>query len=155
MYVRAVVNAIVNHSKGILLVKRRENPRDPWAGDVALPGGIVRPGESIVEAGLRETLEEIGVGPQNLYVYGVVGLEYPRNAPWLRTAILLSKPCNELVPSPGDEIDEIFWFNPRYANGLRLMSKNNRLVIGYCFENKIVWGMTWRIIRKLLVKGLI
>lgn len=136
-------------------MKRREDPKDPWSGDVALPGGMIRPGEDMVRAGFRETLEETGIGPRDLYMYGVVGLEYPRNAPWLRTAILLSKPRNEVILSPGDEVDEVFWFNPRYVNGLRLLSRSNRLVVGYCFNNKVIWGMTWRIIRKLLVKDII
>ncbi len=155
MYVRAVVNAIVDRSKGILLVKRKERPGDLWAGDVALPGGLISPGENIITAGLRETLEETNIDPEDLHVFGVVGLEYPRNAPWLKTAVLLSKPRGRIVPSPGGEVDEVLWFNPRRVDGLKLLYKNDKLVIGYYLNGKIVWGMTWRIIRKLLFKGII
>ncbi len=154
MYVRAVVNTIVENGH-ILLVRRKKSKEDPWSGDIALPGGMIKSGESIVDAGLRETFEETGILPESLYVYGVVGIEYPRNAPWLRTAILLSKPREELNIRPGPEVDDIFWFNPRHYNAYRLLFKDNRLVVGYSVHGGVLWGMTWRVIRKLIARSII
>ena len=154
MYIRAVVNAIVENGH-ILLVKRKKNEGDPWSGDIALPGGMIKVGESIVDAGLRETFEETGIIPENLYVYGVVGVEYPRNAPWLRTAILLSKLRGEPSIRPGLEVDNVFWFNPRRSNAYRLLFKDDRLVVGYSVDGGVLWGMTWRVIRKLMARSII
>ncbi len=154
LYVKAVVNATVRNGY-ILLVRRKKSEGDPWSGDIALPGGMIKTGESIVDAGLRETFEETSILPKSLYVYGVVGVEYPRNAPWLRTAILLSKPRGELNIRPGLEVDDVFWFNPRRSNAYRLLFKDNRLVIGYSVHGGVLWGMTWRVIRKLIARSII
>jgi len=43
----------------ILLIRRAINERDPWSGDVALPGGKVEAGETDFEAAIRECKEEV------------------------------------------------------------------------------------------------
>ncbi|CAN5605663.1 MAG: CoA pyrophosphatase [Acidobacteria bacterium] len=40
------------------------------AGQISLPGGATNPGETLVDAALRETAEEIGVDPQLVRVLG-------------------------------------------------------------------------------------
>lgn len=46
----------------ILLLKRTENPKDPWSGNVALPGGRRDPEDQDTFAtAVRETLEESGL----------------------------------------------------------------------------------------------
>ena len=44
---------------GRVLLARRAAP--PYAGRYTLPGGLVEPGETLAEAALRETREEVGV----------------------------------------------------------------------------------------------
>src|SRR5688500_16944910 len=44
-----------------LVLRRAENPVDPWSGHFALPGGRREAGDrDILETCIRETLEEIG-----------------------------------------------------------------------------------------------
>ena len=43
----------------LLLIRRAVNARDPWSGDVALPGGKVEAGETDLEAAIRECKEEV------------------------------------------------------------------------------------------------
>jgi len=45
----------------ILLIRRAVNERDPWSGDVALPGGKVEAGETDFEATIRECKEEVSL----------------------------------------------------------------------------------------------
>jgi 8-oxo-dGTP pyrophosphatase MutT (NUDIX family) len=45
----------------LLLIQRVASPADRWSGHVALPGGVVQPGESELDAALRETSEEVGL----------------------------------------------------------------------------------------------
>lgn len=46
----------------VLLIRRAESERDPWSGQMALPGGRLDPTDvSLVAAAVRETLEETGV----------------------------------------------------------------------------------------------
>jgi 8-oxo-dGTP pyrophosphatase MutT (NUDIX family) len=45
-----------------LLLRRAANPKDPWSGHFALPGGRREPGDrDLLETCIRETLEECGV----------------------------------------------------------------------------------------------
>ncbi|MFD1341132.1 NUDIX domain-containing protein [Litorisediminicola beolgyonensis] len=56
---------------GALLVLRRDpNPRIPWPGRLDFPGGLIDPGETPLEAVLRETREETGLvlAPESLRV---------------------------------------------------------------------------------------
>jgi 8-oxo-dGTP pyrophosphatase MutT (NUDIX family) len=63
---RAAVAAILRDSSGgdaeLLLVRRADDPSDPWSGHMALPGGRhdVRDA-SLAETAIRETLEEVGI----------------------------------------------------------------------------------------------
>ena len=60
------VNVVVTNDDGqILLIKRSDN--DNWA----IPGGAIDLGESMVQAAVRETLEETGVTCE---VTGLVGI---------------------------------------------------------------------------------
>lgn len=46
----------------VLLIRRARDPRDPWGGDLALPGGRWEPRDGrLVDTVLRETAEEVGV----------------------------------------------------------------------------------------------
>jgi len=51
-----------------LTVRRHDLPQH--AGQVSLPGGRIDPGESPVDAALRETHEELGVPPDNVRILG-------------------------------------------------------------------------------------
>ena len=45
-----------------LLLRRASNPKDPWSGHFALPGGRKEPGDrDLLETCIRETWEECGV----------------------------------------------------------------------------------------------
>lgn len=54
---------------GFLLLHRPSNMR-AHPGQVALPGGRIDPGESAVEAALREAWEELGIPPDAVRVIG-------------------------------------------------------------------------------------
>jgi len=45
----------------LLVIKRADNPRDRWSGDIALPGGRQEVGETDLDTAIRETHEEVGL----------------------------------------------------------------------------------------------
>jgi 8-oxo-dGTP pyrophosphatase MutT (NUDIX family) len=45
-----------------LFIKRAEHPKDPWSGNLALPGGRAEPQDlDLRSVAVRETLEEVGI----------------------------------------------------------------------------------------------
>ena len=66
----AVLIPLVNTDGGdaLLLEVRSQKVRQP--GEVCFPGGRAEPGETTVEAAVRETCEELGVTPDMIEVLG-------------------------------------------------------------------------------------
>lgn len=58
-----------NHELFICLIKRPSTMKH-HAGQVAFPGGRLEQGETALETALRETWEEIGVGPESIEILG-------------------------------------------------------------------------------------
>jgi 8-oxo-dGTP pyrophosphatase MutT (NUDIX family) len=54
----------------LLLLKRAEKAGDPWSGHIAFPGGRVEPGETVLQAAVRETVEELGLNLEGAELLG-------------------------------------------------------------------------------------
>ena len=53
-----------------LVLEKRASTLKSQPGDICLPGGSIDPGESPVEASLRETMEELGVNKEEIELIG-------------------------------------------------------------------------------------
>lgn len=107
------VNVIVENDAGqILMIRRSDN------GNWALPGGAIDLGESMSQAGVRETLEETGIECE---VTGVVGIYTDPKHIILYTSdgearqefsILLTGRRLAGEPTPSSESTEVHWVEP-------------------------------------------
>ena len=120
------VDPVVIAGNNILLIKRRDN------GMWALPGGFVDDGETIVEAGRRETLEESGNNtlndsPEFIYQGPVNDYRARRNA-WPETTVLFWRAD---LPSPlkaGDDAIDAKWMPLNSVRSLPLHGSHNELI---------------------------
>lgn len=153
---RAAINVIyttVSKRTYILLVKRRNSHWDPWSGDVGFPGGGVKRGESPLVAALRETFEETGIPPKHVVVLGSLGVERTQALPGLEVYAYLSKVPERLqLRISWSELSDAWWVPLSLIRGpYRLFHPGKgRVVEAYVFPDGIVWGMSKRILDRVL-----
>jgi 8-oxo-dGTP pyrophosphatase MutT (NUDIX family) len=94
----------------LLLTERAHHMRSQ-PGQVSFPGGKIDPGETVVEAALRETQEETGVDPSHVTVLGELPeLWLPPSNLSVTTVVGWSNENHDWVASP-DEVHAI-WRTP-------------------------------------------
>lgn len=111
-YVAAVV---VRHLDRFLLIQERK-PGSPWS----LPAGRAEPGESLLEAAVRETLEESGV---RVRLTGLVRVEHTAERKRARLRVVfLGEPEGDTTPKaePDEESLAASWVAPGELGKYRL-----------------------------------
>lgn len=146
----------------VLLMRRVEREGDPWSGQISLPGGRSEPADpDLLATAVRETLEEVGV---DLAREGRVLGHLPplrARARGRRLAMDVSPfvfaAAGELFPRPLDEAEEVFWLPLRRAARGELdkpfpyrEGTGVRHLPSWRYDERVVWGMTHRILSRLL-----
>ena len=162
---QAAVSVVLRSAEGLdlLLIKRAHFDRDPWSGHMALPGGRRDPKDiDLKHTAIRETMEEtaleLGQGAQHL---GQLKALKPNSVRLPKLTITpfvfgVGRHAQAAVASP--EIDQVFWVS---IDELRGRDSNSYVEIPmpdgreqefscYMVEEEPVWGLTYRIISKLL-----
>ena len=139
---------------GVILTRRPQTMRD-HPGQVAFPGGKLEPGESAVEAALREAHEELAIDPGQVRVIGTTD-RYQTGTGFDVTPVLgLVPPDLPIVPNPGEveawfevplrvllerehwQEHEVFWQGA------------NRRYLQLDWQGFRIWGVTAAIIANL------
>lgn len=153
----AVLVALIRRADGpYVLLTRRSDSLASHTGQIAFPGGRLDPGETAVDAALREAWEEVGLDPSLVEVLGL-GDPYETGTGFLVTPVvgwLKSEP--ELTPSPA-EVAETFeapWsFLMDPANHRRdyydLEGQPRRWFWAMPYRERYIWGATAGIVRQL------
>ena len=104
----AVLMPVIARPEGAtVLMTRRADTLSNHAGQIAFPGGRLDPGETAVEAALREAWEEVALDPAQVEVLGV-GDAYETGTGFLVTPVVgWLKTPPQITPSP-DEVAEVF-----------------------------------------------
>ncbi len=142
----------------ILLIERARSERDPWSGDIALPGGRREPRDNhLLDTALRETEEETGVTLSRTGLpLGYLSRIDTRN-PSL-PALAITPFLFGFVPECASEgcsreVVSVFWLPPSQLLGpeaqstLRIEFQEGPLEFP-CIEvaGHTVWGLTYRIL---------
>lgn len=142
-----------NQGFQVLLVKRAEKAGDPWSGQTALPGGKgSSEDQNLKETVIRETLEETGI---NLLVgcrfLGAMEPVRSTQKPEMKILPFVVLQEKEQTIDLNEELTEYFW-----APLVEFAKNKGTFKFGvdehpaYIIRNHVVWGLTYRILDKLL-----
>jgi 8-oxo-dGTP pyrophosphatase MutT (NUDIX family) len=141
----------------LLLIKRAENANDPWSGNVAAPGGVYeeRDGD-LFETAVRETKEEIGVDLGFNEFVGILTPSHPSNTSIIRVLPHVFEVKGK-VPTQINraEVEYVFWLPLRMTPLMVRPYSYGSLYKSWAiyYQNNVIWGMTYRIIKELLMKA--
>lgn len=147
----------------LLLIKRAQAERDPWSGHVACPGGRAEPGDpDLAHTAMRETLEETGIDlERDGRMLGTLDDMSP-SSPVLprmvvRPFVAVVSSRVEIVQS--NEVAAAFWVplsalrsRTSWATGEVTIRGVAREVNTFTHGEYLVWGLTERVLRQLLVR---
>jgi 8-oxo-dGTP pyrophosphatase MutT (NUDIX family) len=142
----------------LLLIKRAKHDRDPWSGQIALPGGRREAGDrSLLVTACRETLEETGVELASDNLLGELDDLHPR------TPVLPPVVVRPFVFGLGErpqvrtnrEVATHMWVSlSTLKDGARMscvaVRGVQRQVPSYVVGREVVWGMTEHIIKPII-----
>ena len=142
----------VNESVRVIMTKRPDNMRT-HPGDVVFPGGRMEPGESAIDAAIREACEEVGLPEDSVEVIGGLtaittrdpdNLIVPIVARVTRPHVLVPQPEEVeiiLEPTIDELLDETRW------NVSEWFGRN---LWFFDFPEATLWGATAFMVRELL-----
>jgi len=152
----ALILRLINRELEVLVVKRIENPSDPWSGQIGLPGGK-RDAEdqNLKQTVIRETLEETNINLDNASRFlGVLDPQPTRLKPELEVLPFVFLVEHEpQIKLNQKELDWCAWISLKQI----AQSKGTiRFGFGefpaYLIDDKVIWGLTFRILESFIRK---
>ena len=144
-----------------ILLTRRSTKLSNHQGEISFPGGRVDSDESIVEAALRETHEEVGVTAQLVTVHAELSpLSTFVSRSYIVPVLATVHEKPELLIS-SDEVDRALWvplaelvradtFSWEWWNFDRVEFSEDRPMFFFHLDDETIWGATARILHELL-----
>lgn len=156
----AVALVLVPAPDSLLLIRRAERPGDPWSGQVGLPGGRREPNDpDLLETALREAAEEVGLRLARGTCIGALDDVAPRTPVLppvvVRPFVFVLPARPELILNP--EVASAHWVevdrlhSPQTIRPYSISIRGEaRTFPAYHLDNLVVWGMTERILTRLI-----
>lgn len=133
----------------ILLVRRTHNPKDPWSGQMALPGGKREAkDDDLKDTVIRETFEETGIELRDSRFLGVTSalkIESKSNLRILPFVTVLKR--EQEIKLCCSELETYVWMTVE-----KIVQSRGRIEImqgevsAFILEKGIVWGITYQIL---------
>ena len=149
----ALLLRIIDQDVEVLFVKRVENPKDPWSGHVALPGGRRHEKDrNLKETVIRETLEETSIDllDRSRFLGSMTPLTLKHRPMKILCFVVLleHEPAIELNEK---ELESSVWIS---LKELVQHKGTFNSVLGeypaYIVGNTVIWGLTYRILEKFI-----
>ena len=144
-----------------ILLTRRSTKLSNHQGEISFPGGRVDEGESIVDAALRETHEEVGVHPQLVTVHSELSPLSTFVSRSYIVPVLATVPEKPELSMSSYEVDRTLWvplaelvrddtFSWEWWNFDRVEFADDRPMFFFHLDDETIWGATARILHELL-----
>ncbi len=150
------------HRCDVLAIRRAQSDRDPWSGQMALPGGALEERDArLLDAATREVHEETGLCLDGTgAVLGRIervrplGPRLPNVSVW---PFVLRAPARSSARVASREVASVHWFPV-----VELMRRSNRGSHAHTYagrerwfpciriEGRVIWGLTYRIVTQFL-----
>jgi 8-oxo-dGTP pyrophosphatase MutT (NUDIX family) len=157
----ASVLIIFLHDKNdikIILTKRNKNLKN-HSGEISFPGGMQDNNETLLDTAFRETFEEIGINKEKIEIIGTIddeiSLSGHRVTPFVGIIDTDKVKINFNINK--EEVEKLFLIPISHFYDKRfhwtedwIRKATHKKVFFYRYENDIIWGLTGRIISKLI-----
>ncbi len=162
---KAAVAAIVRDSPGgaeLLFIRRAEDPRDHWSGQMGLPGGRVDAVDATpFAAAVRETAEEIGLdldrAARALGPLSETRTHLPLGSVPRSVVPFVFALSSEPVLTLNAEVQETVWVPLSFLSERKNRSAFTWVRRGvpvpmpcFTYDGRVIWGLTLRIVEELL-----
>jgi 8-oxo-dGTP pyrophosphatase MutT (NUDIX family) len=137
---------------------RRTRTVKTHKGQISFPGGVREDYDgSLLETALRESREEIGLEPGDVYIIGELDDEITTTSNYIVTPFVAMIPHPYRFITSEDEVDEIIEVPIRLLLYEDCVKEDNEALDGrevpsysYHYRGHIIWGATARILNKFL-----
>lgn len=142
----------------VLLTKRSLHLRN-HRGEVSFPGGRIDPGETSLQAALREANEEVGLDPSSVTAIGeLTHLDTVVSRSYIVPHIGVVAERHDLVPT-SSEVDRVWWTplrelldEPTYHREIWGAPPTDRTLHFFDLDDETVWGATAHVLVDLLTR---
>jgi len=142
----------------LLLVRRSEREGDPWSGHMALPGGHAHPEDAdLLHTARRETLEEVGVDLASAELLGQLDDVSPMRSSDMAVRPFVFWATSRPRATLSSEVAEVLWvpLDALASDALRTtrdveVRGTTLCVPAYVINERVVWGMTYHLLERLL-----
>jgi 8-oxo-dGTP pyrophosphatase MutT (NUDIX family) len=155
----ALLLVIKENNTELGFIRRAIHPKDPWSGQIGLPGGRKDPGDpDDVAAVFREVREEIGVFiPQETPRFRLSDIQARRSGKlldfYMRPFVFLLEEHPALTLDP-NEVDDFFWVplahfldqHHQISHPIETEAGNIRLPAVRMPSGDTLWGLTYLVI---------